>query len=638
MATLTYSNFNSNFTTSTSWKITTNLNTSVQGNKVAISGSLTLASTGAYIGYSLQLGLSASTSGGDYGTVKSGGGVAPSLSYKYFDYYTEDTHEQYYTAQIVQPSGVMFAPSNWKLTVPSTYNDGTHGSHRVSNAGSKLAVSTSKYVSSVSKTINLLVDIPSTSTIDVYVLVAQNGATPKYAKIQVESPVIITKPTLSSTSITCGDSVVVGLENMQPGTTHTLSLVGQTSGEIYYAVEDITTAQTITTLQSWANNIPTLSEIVVVSLTTFNELGEPLGVATVDLTLNVPSYSLEHTFSTSFSNALSNYAVQGKTSLIFEIRASSKFGATIESYSVSVSDETVQGATGSILLTKSGSLTATSTVVDSRGVVSTSSKAITVYPYSVPSINSAEPTRSGQAVSVKVGSSISPINGANTRSITIKYGDTVVGTKSGASDSQVISLSGTYATTENYTLTATVSDAFSTSAVYTFQVETEEPWLAASPDHKGTSIGMIPTGDRKFQVGWDTEIGTSDNPVSVLVNGQPIGGGVVEETYDITSKMSRSSGNCTLSNCLYKRYGNVITIYFRISGSSSTASAGNFWLGTINDSRLVFPPFNATGASYYSATPVIFGLTSTGTLTIRNASASSRNLTDASSCSITYVI
>lgn len=85
MGTLRYNNFNSNFVHSgaegrNAWALDYSLSTEEVDSQIRVSGTLKLRTTGLVEEKSVKCGISTTTSGGDYGSLKSSG-TLPSLSY-----------------------------------------------------------------------------------------------------------------------------------------------------------------------------------------------------------------------------------------------------------------------------------------------------------------------------------------------------------------------------------------------------------------------------------------------------------------------------------------------------------------------------------------------------------------------------
>lgn len=81
--------------------------------------------------------------------------------------------------------------------------------------------------------------------------------------------------------------------------------------------------------------------------------------------------------------------VQGFSNLQFSMSASGKYGSTIASYTTSFNGYTSKSTSWNHgVISKAGNLTATLTVIDSRGMTTTQDLTITILPYSAPTISS----------------------------------------------------------------------------------------------------------------------------------------------------------------------------------------------------------------------------------------------------------
>lgn len=87
-----------------------------------------------------------------------------------------------------------------------------------------------------------------------------------------------------------------------------------------------------------------------------------------------------------------------------------------------------------------------------------------------------------------------------------------------------------------------------------------------------------------------------------------------------------------------RRFGNVVTLYFTVRNTASTAVGGYIYQANI--SGIPFPVDWATTAVYYGARPLVASFSYTGLLSLRNtySAAVAMGANDSVSFSITYVI
>ena len=102
-----------------------------------------------------------------------------------------------------------------------------------------------------------------------------------------------------------------------------------------------------------------------------------------------------------------------------------------------------------------------------------------------------------------------------------------------------------------------------------------------------------------------------------------------------TPTITRSSGG-TLSDIVYKRSGNVAMLSFTLAYNTSVAAGANVFEGTIPDGYR--PVTHARGCGYYGAHSIIGQISSTGAITIRNASSTAVTLSSNVGLTFTYII
>lgn len=207
------------------------------------------------------------------------------------------------------------------------------------------------------------------------------------------------QPTLSSSSVTMGNSVTITTNRVSNSFTHTISYsFGNASGTIATNVGDSTTWTPPITL---ANQIPnSTSGTCTITCTTYN--GDTLiGTKTVGLTLNVPS-SVVPTVSigtlteanTTMQGLNWGVFVQNKSQLNIPITTAGSYSSTIVSVVTTINNVTFNGTNviTSTLVT-AGNNTISTTVTDSRGRTATTTKTYNVVAYSNPTITTVQAQR-----------------------------------------------------------------------------------------------------------------------------------------------------------------------------------------------------------------------------------------------------
>lgn len=202
------------------------------------------------------------------------------------------------------------------------------------------------------------------------------------------------KPTLSSSSVTMGNSVTISTNRASSSFTHSLYYQIGSGGWVTIGT-GIGTSKSWTVPLSLANSTPNSTSLSVkLWLETYNG-STYIGANSVSLTANVPSSVVPTINSVNLSEAVSGiYAqfgayVQGKSKISGSISASGSYSSTIKSYSVSINGASYTSSSFTTdFLTTSGSNTCSITVKDSRGRTKSQSVTFNVVAYASPAINS----------------------------------------------------------------------------------------------------------------------------------------------------------------------------------------------------------------------------------------------------------
>ena len=323
-----------------------------------------------------------------------------------------------------------------------------------------------------------------------------------------------TTPSLSVSSVTMGNTMRITLTPADSTFKHKIryefgSLVSQvdglTSGTGF--TSQGTTYHDFTPPIALGNQIPNAaSGTAKLIVYTYKSDGTHVGTQTVNLTINVPSYTPTiSNIALTGNSLLSGMYVQGKSTVKAVITASSSYGATIKSYSSTVDGKTYTGSSFTSSALSNGSKTVSVTVTDTRGKVTTlSSAAFTVYAYSAPSITSFTLVRQSDETTViaTVKGSVSSVNSKNAKTITVTL-DGV--TKTITSSSYTIDGTATFTgvDTDN-TLTGTAKIADSYTSV---TKETVLPTVEVTEDYhfsgKGKAYGKVSETAGLFDLNWD---------------------------------------------------------------------------------------------------------------------------------------
>ena len=333
------------------------------------------------------------------------------------------------------------------------------------------------------------------------------------------------KPTLSSSSVTMGNSVTISTNRASSSFTHSLYYqIG--SGGWNTIGTGIGTSKSWTVPLNLANSTPNSTSLSVkLWLETYNG-SIYIGANSVSLTANVPSSVVPTINSVNLSEAVSGiYAqfgayVQGKSKISGSISASGSYSSTIKSYSVSINGASYTSSSFTTgFLTTSGSNTCSVTVKDSRGRTKSQSVTFNVVAYANPAINSFSVSRcdqdgaandEGDCAKCVVSASISSVNNGNAKSFQIKY------KKISETEWNVFDLDNT-----NYTINATqIIQNIDTESEYNFKIVATDFFSFAEYSHnlstaytlvdynqsgKGMAIGKVST-QNAFEINMDTKI------------------------------------------------------------------------------------------------------------------------------------
>lgn len=240
--------------------------------------------------------------------------------------------------------------------------------------------------------------------------------------------------------------------------------------------------------------------------------------------------------------------------------------------------------------------------------------------YQSPAIKSVTAERdSNNVVTVTVTTELSM--GLTDRDIVILDEDSQqVGTDTTTSDLSTIVLNGTYPPFQVYKFTCVVNDDYTSSSIG-FILPTEEPWLSAAADHKGTGIGCVAegadpiTGEGQFEVAWNTKFYRE-----VSFTPEIISSGLI----------TNLSGGL-INYAVQKRVGNIVTLYISLANVATTAGGSDFATAKFNGA---IPPYDVEAIGYYGQSACAVRLCGTNTssdkspgdIIFRNASSTSQSL------------
>ena len=339
------------------------------------------------------------------------------------------------------------------------------------------------------------------------------------------------QPTLSSSSVTMGNSVTITTNRVSNSFTHTISYsFGSASGTIATNVGDSTTWTPPITL---ANQIPnSTSGTCTITCTTYN--GETLiGTKTVGLTLNVPN-SVVPTVSigtlteanTTMQGLNWGVFVQNKSQLNIPITAAGSYSSTIVSVVTTINNVTFNGTNviTSTLVT-AGNNTISTTVTDSRGRTATTTKTYNVVAYSNPTITTVQAQRclsdgtlsdEGTYLLYSFVGSISPVSNNNAHTFRIghklisasTYTYTNIDTSNYSINKTDQILNLNLSTTNSYDIVFEAIDSFMTNAINR-TIDTGFDLMNFNPSGKSMAIGKVSeagANEELLEIGMDATI------------------------------------------------------------------------------------------------------------------------------------
>lgn len=386
-----------------------------------------------------------------------------------------------------------------------------------------------------------------------------------------------TTPVLANTTITMGSAINITLTPANSTFKHKLrydfgSVSGSADG---FSIGAEFTAQGNTTITftpptSLGGQIPNaMSGTGKITCYTYTSSGSHIGTTTVNITLNVPSYTPTITGITlTGNNLLSSAYVKGKSSVTVNATIGTSYGAKTKSITTVIDGKSYSGLPFTTNVLSNGSKTAKITFVDTRDKsVTVESSAITVYDYSIPNITDFTLARQsdGTTVIATVKGSISAINNKNAKTIKV--------TLNGVTNT-ITSSAYTINATTTFTNVST-DQTFTAKAIFTDSYTTVEraatlPTVAVTMDFykdgNGIAMGKVAESGNLLDVAWNTKLG-----------------GTLNVKGDFKTEKSLEVSSSTFGATLIKRNdsANAATIRFANTngvlgsiGMSSTANSG----------------------------------------------------------------
>lgn len=314
----------------------------------------------------------------------------------------------------------------------------------------------------------------------------------------------------SSVAINGTNAVTVEISRKSSSFTHTVVF---SFGSYSKTTTGVGTSTSYAIPTSWMNAIPNAtSGTAKVTVTTYSGSAKVGSAVSKNFTVTVPA-SVVPTFSsvavadTTTNQSTYGNMVQGKSKPKFTITAAGAYSSTIKTYKTVFEGKSYSGATPTAgVITKSGSVSATITITDSRGRTATTTKSWTVVAYSAPKIISFQGFRcladgtenyEGTYLSAAVNFSISPVNDKNAKSYTLEYkpstSTTWVSLSSGSVyslNSAIISASGFMSLDSSYDIRLSITDSFTTIRSI-IEIPTAFTLLDFNASGRGVAFGKV---------------------------------------------------------------------------------------------------------------------------------------------------
>lgn len=228
-----------------------------------------------------------------------------------------------------------------------------------------------------------------------------------------------------------GGQVVIGLNRKDSSYTHTLKYV--------WNGNEVTIAENVGTTYTWTVPLSLISAItdtnqayVEIDVITYKADGSVLGTTQNFLLCNVPNTaapvinSITITDTGTVVPASWGLFIKGKSVLHVKVNASGQYGATVTGYRIEALDQVKNSNDVDVAtIYSSGNIPVKVTVIDSRGLSTTTTQqaAVSAYDYAAPAINTFSAVRcnvdgeerdNGTYALVDLSCSISDLNGHNT--------------------------------------------------------------------------------------------------------------------------------------------------------------------------------------------------------------------------------
>ena len=202
-----------------------------------------------------------------------------------------------------------------------------------------------------------------------------------------------TKSATVTISVTAAGAATITAGNVTAGASSSVTIQHTYNSNLYHKVTwsigsktyTATTAKAATSSAytipaDWSGQIPNATTgALKITVVSYDADNKAVGTATKNVTMTCAAYTISASLAASVVDPVNNTYGQYKSKCKLTATASSSYGATIKSYSITGHGINVSASSGTTsVLTQSGSLTYSLTVTDSRGKTRTVTTSITV--------------------------------------------------------------------------------------------------------------------------------------------------------------------------------------------------------------------------------------------------------------------
>ena len=373
---------------------------------------------------------------------------------------------------------------------------------------------------------------------------------------------------------------------------------------------------------NWLNAIPSAtSGTASATLETLDASGNLLGTSTHNFTITAPASVVPSISGITVSPINSNAAINGWGIYVYGKSrakmtidgASGAYGSSIKSYSITT-DPAVGSAASYALTTgilyRSGTITVTATVTDTRGRTASKSTSFSVYSYGAPYFSTIEAYRcsssgaqddtGGTYARLKVTFGRYALNGSNAvscRVVLAQVGGSYSTSATLTSGTAVILGGGNLAVDAVYEATLTLTDTVGSVSTYVAEIRSAAYFMHVKKGGKALGFGMAAGDDETVSFGWPVKL-SSPLAVSEGGTGADTGSGACSAIGAVKKTGDTMTGSLSIKGTYYPSLyllptGNSTTNRTVFEGSYVGASSLSAWEDSSGNNRRMLEVRNA---------------------------------------------